>query len=94
MTYRRKVDRNQRDIVRMLRACGCSVVSLHRVGQGVPDLLVGARGRNLLLEVKPEGVKRYDQQEQEKWRAAWRGQVVVVRNIDDAIRAIGGLNGH
>ena len=40
-----RVDRNQAEIVVALRAGGASVQPLHAVGKGVPDLLVGWRGK-------------------------------------------------
>ena len=50
--YVRKTDKNQAEIAKTLRKMGCSVHSLHKVGQGVPDLLVGYRGHNYLVELK------------------------------------------
>lgn len=52
--YRRvKRDGNHTPIVQALRSAGRSVVELHQVGKGVPDLLVGwGRSNMLLLEVK------------------------------------------
>ncbi|HEY6875585.1 MAG TPA: hypothetical protein VI384_04425 [Candidatus Dormibacteraeota bacterium] len=43
MTMRLKAatDANQADIAKALRAAGCQVQSLHQLGGGVPDLLVG-----------------------------------------------------
>ena len=52
--YVRKTDSNQAEIVKAFRKLGCSVHSLHKVGQGLPDLLVGNRGRNHIIEVKAE----------------------------------------
>ncbi len=46
------VDRNQPEIVAALRAAGATVEYLHAVGGGCPDLLVGYRGANYVLEVK------------------------------------------
>jgi hypothetical protein len=87
-----KVDRNQSEIVAALRDAGASVQPLHTVGQGVPDLLVGHRGVNYLLEVKdgllPPSERRLSDA-QEKWHPAWRGAASVVTSIDDALRAIG-----
>ena len=85
--YAAKIDRNQVEIVETLRRAGASVQPLHTVGDGVPDLLIGYRGVNLLLEVKgPRGTLTPDQVE---WHGAWRGHVVVVRTIDEALRAAG-----
>ena len=47
-----KVDANQAQIVKKLRDCAVKVEILSDVGKGVPDLLAGFRGVNVLLEVK------------------------------------------
>ena len=47
-----KIDANQTEIVKALRQVGASVQSLASTGKGCPDLLVGFRGVNWLLEVK------------------------------------------
>lgn len=87
-----KVDDNQAVIVGALRALGASVQPLHAVGEGVPDLLVGYRGRNILLEVK-DGGKAPSRQKltpaQVSWHGAWRGQVAVVSSIAEAVEAAG-----
>jgi hypothetical protein len=49
---RAAVDKNQPAIVAMLRQVGAHVQHLHAVGKGCPDLLVGFRGENWLLEIK------------------------------------------
>ena len=87
-----RVVANQSDIVEALRVVGCTVQPLHAVGQGVPDLLVGFRGQNLLIEVK-DGSKppsrRRKTEDQVIWHDAWRGQVAVVRNVQEALEAVG-----
>jgi hypothetical protein len=86
-----KVDQNQLSIVRSLRQAGASVQSLAAVGGGVPDLLVGFRGRNLLLEIKDGDKppsKRKLTDDQVIWHRDWLGQVVVVNNIDEALEAV------
>lgn len=87
-----RVDANQPEIVRALRRFGCTVQPLHTVGQGVPDLLVGRNGRNLLLEVK-DGAKppsaRTLTPDQVKWIDEWRGSpVYVVATVDEALHAV------
>ena len=52
MTYAKRVDVNQKEIVKTLRDFGASVVDLSKVGHGVPDLLVGYAGLTILVEVK------------------------------------------
>lgn len=91
-----KVDRNQAEIVKALRQMGCSVQPLSMVGKGCPDLLVGFRGRNHLLEVK-DGEKcksaRSLTDDQELWHAIWSGTVVVVNSVDAAVKAVEGTHG-
>lgn len=87
-----KVDRNQAEIVGALRAVGASVQPLHRVGEGCPDLLVGFRGRNLLIEVKDGELRpsaRTLNPRQERWHEDWRGEAVTVATVDEALSAIG-----
>lgn len=82
-----KVDRNQAPIVEMLRQVGASVEPLHAVGRGVPDLLVGYRGRTYLLEVKTDRGDLTD--DQRAWHGRWRGHLAVIRTADEALKAIG-----
>jgi len=86
-----RIDANQSLIIGALLRCGASVQTLAAVGQGVPDLLVGFRGRNLLLEVK-DGTKppsaRKLTPDQVEWHGAWKGQVIVVESVEQALAAI------
>jgi hypothetical protein len=85
---RARVDANQPEIVKALRAAGASVQSLANLGGGVPDLLVGWRGVNLLFEVK-DGAKRPSARrltpDEERWHRKWRGQVFVVESGKQAL---------
>ncbi len=87
-----RVDANQGAIVDALRAVGATVQPLATLGDGVPDLLVGFRLANYLLEVK-DGEKvpsaRKLTEDQELWHGAWRGQKQVVNSVDEALQAIG-----
>ncbi len=86
-----RADANQAVIVAALREIGCSVQPLHTVGQGVPDLLVGMAGKNLLIEVKDGSKKPSDQKltpDQMAWHKNWRGQVETVNSIEQAIIAL------
>jgi hypothetical protein len=83
-----RVDTNQAGIVAALRAAGCTVECLHAVGGGVPDLLVGTPdGRNLLLEVKSAAGRLTVHQR--IWHRNWQGQVAVVRDVEEAMAAVG-----
>jgi hypothetical protein len=81
-----RVDLNHGEIVAGLRAIGCSVQSIASVGDGVPDLLVGIHGINLLMEVK-SGYGDLTAEEQ-VWHNGWTGQVSIVRSIEDAVDVI------
>jgi len=87
-----RIDANQHDIVDALRSVGASVVSLASIGDGCPDLLVGWRERNYLLEVK-DGNKPVSQQaltpDQLAWVNAWRGQWARVTTIAEAFSTLG-----
>lgn len=90
--YAAKADRNQPEIVAMLRLVGCTVQHLHTIGKGCPDLLVGYRGKNYVLELKdgklpPSGRKLTD--DEKRWHEDWRGEVHVVSNVREALEVIG-----
>lgn len=81
-----KTDKNQAEIVQGLKAACRSVVLLHQVGGGIPDLLVGFQGKMWLMEVKSEKGKLNDLQLE--FFETWRGpRPVVVRNLEDALEA-------
>jgi len=87
-----RVDGNQGEIVDALREVGATVQPIHTVGRGCPDLLVGFRGVNYLAEVKdgskPPSGRRLTKDEGQ-WHRDWRGDVVVIESVEDALRMIG-----
>jgi len=83
----KKIDLNQPEIVEGLRAMGASVTSLAPIGAGCPDLLVGWKGRNLLMEVKQE--QETFTAPQKLWHKHWQGSAHVVRSIAEAIQVLG-----
>ena len=88
-----KIDANQTEIVKALRKFGASVQSLASTGKGCPDLLVGFRGVNWLLEVK-DGQKvksaRKLTEDQVVWHQTWRGKVYIVESVDQALNLLNG----
>lgn len=81
-----KRDSNEADIVKALRAAGCSVQLLHGNTAGVADLLVYRAGVGLvLIEVKAKGGKLSPNQ------VAWHRlfPVVVVYDAMEALAAVG-----
>lgn len=91
MRRQARVDDNQAEIVAALRKIGASVQPLHAVGSGCPDILVGWRGFNTILEIKdgkkPPSARKLTE-DQIKWHAEWRGQVTVVETVEQAIEAV------
>lgn len=87
-----KIDANQPAIVQALRAAGASVLCMHSLGGGAPDLVVGFRGRNYLLEVK-DGDKypseRRLTQDESRFFQEWRGEVTVVNDVEEALEVVG-----
>ena len=79
-------DRNHGDIVAMARQCGATVVDLGDVGGDCPDLLIGHKGRNLLVEVK-DGARPGAKLEpgQQTFRETWHGQHAVVTCTDELL---------
>ena len=87
-----KVDANQAAIVEALRKCGCSVAVTSSIGGGFPDLAVGFRRLNFLLEVKdgrkPPSARKLTEAER-IWHLTWRGRVEVVECVEDALKVVG-----
>jgi len=87
-------DGNQKEIVAALRKAGATVAPCHAVGKGCPDLLVGFRGRNILLEVKDWKAAKSDRvltSHQEEWHGGWKGQVAQVETVDAALAVVIGI---
>lgn len=82
-----KRDTNEAEIVAALRQMGATVQ--HLSAPGVPDLLVGFRGNNYLLEVKTAKGKLTEPEH--AWFEGWRGQCVIVRSVEEALQQIGAM---
>lgn len=92
MRLKPRVDGNHAEIVRALRQVGCTVQILAGVGRGTPDLLVGFRSFNFLMELKDGHLapsRKCLNEEEREWHAGWRGQVAIVESVTDALRVIG-----
>jgi hypothetical protein len=91
---RARVDDNQAVIVAALRQVGATVQILSAVGRGCPDLLIGFRSLNTLLEVKDaakSASRRTLTPDERAWHEQWRGQVTTVTTVDEALIAIGAI---
>lgn len=85
---RKRTDQNQNEIVAGLRNLGFDVFVASNVGGGFPDLVVGCRGRTLLLEVKQPGQAHRLTPAEAIFHSEWRGQVDVVTTLDEALAVI------
>lgn len=97
MRWAAKVDSSQAEIADALRKAGATVLHLHSVGKGCPDLMAGYRGRNFLLECKPNigsPSARKLRPNQKEWHDGWKGQVAVVEDADAALAVIGAIGLH
>jgi hypothetical protein len=84
----KKRDVNEPEIVEALEAIGCDVHRMHEPA----DLLVGYRGRTVVLEVKvPDGTLTEDQK---AFFQLYRGEAYIVRTPERAIEVMtrGGHN--
>jgi hypothetical protein len=91
MRHRGKIDANQPEIVRALRQAGASVLSLSNMGSGCPDLLVGIRGTNFLMEIKDPTRKPSEQRltfDENEFHLCWSGAIFVVKTVTDALAVI------
>ena len=90
-------DGNEMAIVTALEALGCSIQRLST--KGVPDLLVGWHGHNVLLEVKDPHAARGPAQatrltpDQVIWHSKWKGQAHIVQSEVEAIQVMRAIVG-
>jgi hypothetical protein len=86
--YKKRVDENQKSLIHTFIACGASVLNLSTVGRGCPDLLIGYRGKTVLVEIKRDSKAKYTEP-QIKFMQEWRGGAVSrIDSVDAAIRLI------
>lgn len=92
MRKRAATDRNQSEIVNAYRRIGCTVTCTHQLGDGFPDLVVGFRRVNYLIEIK-DGAKPPSAQkltpDELAFHEKWQGTVHVVSTIDEALAVVG-----
>ena len=87
MSFPKKVDNNQLDIVKAFRSLGATVLNLSAVGKGCPDLLIGYKNISVLVEVKSKTGKFTEPQL--KFMEQWQGGAVNrIDSVDGAIRLI------
>lgn len=67
-------DKNQAEVISWYEELYCSVVDLHGIGFGCPDLMIGLSGRTELVEVKTE--VGHAEATQVRFNRDWRGSKV------------------
>jgi predicted transcriptional regulator len=90
----RRVDENQKAIINALRKIGATVADTSRAGHGFPDLVVGRHGMNYLIEIKDgdkQPARRKLTPAQQIFHETWRGQIITVTSVDEAINAVTSL---
>ena len=88
MSYIKKVDKNQKDVVKALRDYGADVFLLHTVGGGIPDLMVCYEEQTILMEVKDGADKRLTPQQITLF-AGWKGGPLHrVNSCEEAINVL------
>lgn len=86
MTYAKRADSTQAEIVSTLRQLGHSVAHTHMVGRGFPDIVSGKRGRTHLIECK-SGPKATYTDDQIRFMREWKGAPIVrLDSVEDAIK--------
>lgn len=89
-----RTDDNQNEIVQALRSVGASVAITSALGSGFVDIVAGYRGINYPIEIKdgskPPSKRKLTPDEQE-FHDLWRGAVIVVLSIDEALEAVGAI---
>jgi hypothetical protein len=89
-------DHNSRQLDDAFLSRGASLVKLDKVGDGVPDRLVGLAGRDFLVEYKNPGGKCRNNRNkaelrdtQETFHRMWRGrQVFIATSPEDVARIV------
>lgn len=87
----KRIDNNQTLIVKALRDMGCSVLILSDIGKGCPDIMIGYRGKNYLVEIKngkrPPSAQALTPAEI-LFFERWMGQVDIICCEEEAIEFI------
>lgn len=88
---KRRIDANQNLIVKQLRKIGASVAITSMMGKGFPDLVIGFRGKNFLIELK-DGAKSKSRKEltddERRFFITWKGQIEICENLDEILKVI------
>lgn len=91
MRRKARVDANQKEIVQELRKLDVSVLHTHQLGKGAPDLILGYRNENYLIELK-DGSKTKSQQkltpDEVEFQSKWKGNYAVCNSLEQILTII------
>jgi hypothetical protein len=88
----RKTDANHKRIIDSCRKIPqLSVFSTHTIGKGFPDIVIGYKGINYLIEIK-DGDKPKSQtkltEDEITFHKKWNGQICIVYSFQDIINIL------
>ena len=88
----KRTDRNHAEIINALRKIpNLSVFSTHEVGKGFPDIVIGYKGINYLIEIKdgnkPPSARKLTEAELQ-FHSNWKGQIKIVNNFDELLNIL------
>ena len=88
----KRTDSNHAEIIKALRKIpNMSVFSTHEVGKGFPDIVIGYKGINYLIEIKdgnkPPSARKLTDSEV-KFHNDWKGQIKIVNNLDEVLNLL------
>ena len=88
----KRTDSNHAEIIKALRKIpNLSVFSTHEVGKGFPDIVIGYKGINYLIEIKdgnkPPSARKLTPDEV-KFHQDWSGQISIIKNLDELLQII------
>lgn len=96
MRVRARKDDNHKEIADVYRKMGCSVLDTSMVGSGAPDIIVGLKQGNHLVEIK-DGKKKPSARrltpDEERFHIEWRGPIRVISTVDEAIAHVNEVRG-
>lgn len=91
MRKKARVDANQKEIVQQLRKLNISVLHTHQLGKGAPDLILGYRNDNFMIELK-DGTKTKSQQkltpDELEFQNKWKGNYSVCNSLEQILNVI------
>lgn len=84
-------DGNHKEIIQAFRDLGASVFDTAALGFGFPDIVIGMKGSNVLVEIKDGSLppsKRKLTPDEIKFHELWRGKVVIINNVEEVVELI------